>query len=199
MKLYMLAITILILTASAIFSAEDVTEETPSRLAPAVGISSSPLSVGYKLTIADHYGIDFLAYIPVIETQKTENDEKLSGLRFGGLVGYSFPLRLEENIGFFMRPQFDFNYLMQSGESSGGADLSRNVLTIRPGVFAGIEVFLEEIGIPDVNVQMGITAGSEFMSENLDSGGVEFKTTSFGGPLIDKGYFGATLGIWWFF
>ncbi len=199
MRLIFTSLILTALMAAVLFAAEDVTTETPSRLAPALGITSSPLAIGYKLTIADHYGIDFLAHIPIIATSKVENGEELSGLQIGGLVGYSFPLRLEENIGFVMRPQFDFSYLIQSGESGGGTDIKRNVLTIRPGVFAGIDVFLEEIGIPDVNVQMGITAGSEFMSENLDWGGAEIKTTSFNGPFVDKGYFGATLGIWWFF
>lgn len=192
-------IAVLMITAAATFGAEDVTTETPSRLAPAVGISSSPLSVGYRLTMADHYGIDLLAHIPVIVTSDVDGGEELSGVRFGGLVGYSFPMRLEENVGFMLRPQLDFSFLTQGGESSSETDINRNVLTIRPGVFAGIEIFMEEVGIPDLNVQLGITAGSKFESETVDYNGYENSSSSFYGPLIDSDNFGATLGIWWFF
>lgn len=192
-------ILLTIIATTALFGAEDVTESTPTRLAPAIGISSSPLSAGYRLTMADHYGIDFLAHIPVFVTSNVEGGEELSGIEFGGLVGYCFPLRLEENVGFVLRPQVDFSYLMQSGESPSVTDINRNVLTINPGVFAGIEIFMEEVGIPDVNVQLGITAGSKFESENIDYNGSESKSSSFYGPFIDSGNFGATLGVWWFF
>ncbi len=187
-----------LIAIASLIGAEDVTESTPTRLAPAIGVSSSPLSVGYRLTMADHYGIDFLAHIPVVVTSDVEGGEELSGIEFGGLVGYGFPLRLEENVGFVLRPQVDFSYLMQSGESPSVTDIKRNVLTIRPGVFAGIEIYMEEIGIPDVNVQLGITAGSKFESESVDYNGFESESSSFCGPFIDSGNFGATLGIWWF-
>jgi len=198
-----LTIIVSLLTAYPTLGAEDITEVTPPRLGPALGFANAPLSVGYRMTMGEHYSFDLLAHIPVIVTMEDElSGYDLSGLEFGGLLGYTIPLRLEENIGFMLRPQLDYSYLMQGGDA-GVADIKRNVLSIRPGVFAGIEIFMEEVGIPDLNIQLGITAGSEYTSESYSSelSGVktEYQNSSFKGPFIDSGTFGATLGLWWYF
>ncbi len=199
-KIVALAILILsILTVQPMLAAEDVTESTPARIAPAIGISSTPLSVGYRMSLSDHYSIDLLLHVPIYVSSSVDGGEELSGFEFGGLIGYYIPLRLEENVAFVIRPQVDFAYLMQSGELGSGDDIDRNVLKIRPGAFAGIEVFMEEIGIPDLNVQLGVTVGTEYTSESYSAASIDIESSSFKGPIIDSSPFGATVGIWWYF
>jgi len=193
----------LILITLISFAAEDLTEETPQRLGPAIGSFSTPLSIGFRFPIANHYSIDILGHIPQYVSSKVEHGPELAGLQFGALFGYSLPVHLEENIAFVIRPHIDISYLSQSGnifeDSLGADDYKRSELALRLGAFLGMEVFLEEVGIPNVNVALGLTAGTEYDAIYEDFDGNKVKTSSFRMPLVGSSPFGATFGVWWYF
>ena len=197
--------SVVLLLSLPIIAAEDVTETTPQRLGFAVGLSSAPMSVGFRIPIADHYSVDLALHIPEYISTKTDAAE-MSGMELGGLVGYSFPLRLEENIAFVLRPQLDVSLLTMSGKSSPAPDsneIEQTNLDIMPGVFAGVEVFMEEVGIPNMNLLLGFTAGMVFESSTYSyySQGKmnDVKSHSFRGPLLGEAPFGATVSIFWYF
>jgi hypothetical protein len=187
-----LIISILLFAAVAVFAAEDVTETTPNRIAPAIGVMNTPLAVGYKMPFADHYSIDLMLHVP--EFYKNESGGNC--IEFGGLAGYNIPLRLEENIAFMIKPQFDLSYSMETIEILD-KNYSINTLSLRPGAFIGIEVFLEEVGVPNVNISLGFTAGMEYNIVDADDE-LGYNESNFHIPMATHP-FGATVAAWWFF
>ncbi|RKZ30907.1 hypothetical protein DRQ36_03860 [bacterium] len=179
--------------AVSIIAAEDVTETTPERLGPALGITSTPLAVGYRMSMGGHYSFDLMLHVP--EYIKTANEG--SGFEIGTLVGYNIPMRIEENIAFVIRPQLDITYITES-EEIGNDTYDTKTWSVRPGAFAGIEVFLEEVGVPNVNFALGFTAGMEYNSTNCESEVGDSDYSTFRIPMATSP-FGATVGLWWYF
>ncbi|GEM_PF-2028373 len=179
--------------------AEDTTETPPARLGPAVGVSSTPFAVGYRMSMGGYQSLDIMLHIPAYVS--TEDDGyDLSGLEFGALAGYNFPIRVEKDIYLVLRPQLDITYLSQK---SGNYDNSSSTLGFYPGAFAGIEVFLEEVGVPNANIAVGFTTGAEILvtTYEIDAGGgemVEYDRNTFIFPKATSP-FGATVSVWWYF
>ncbi|MCD6501462.1 hypothetical protein J7L01_02580 [bacterium] len=191
MKINIITATLLF-AALCVFAAEDVTETTPLRIAPAVGLTTTPLAVGYRVPLADHYSIDLMLRIP----EFSSNEDGGSGIEFGGVAGYNIPIRLEENIAFVVKPQIDLSYSTESFENDSGS-YSVNTFSLRPGAFTGIEIFMEEIGVPNVNIALGFTTGMEYNIISSDDK-IDDRKSTFHIPVATSP-FGATVGIWWFF
>lgn len=193
-----------LISVLTLHAAVDVTETTPLRLGPAAGVWSSPLAIGYRLSIANHYSIDFMASVPKFVKTSDNAGTDLSGMEFGGLVGYAFPIRLEENIGIVLRPQVETS-LQALGNKTTTSSRDYSVFSIRPGAFFGVEVFMEEVGIENFNISLGITTGMEFQTikDSYEDLQTRTKTTTksnrYRGPLLGETPFGATVGLWWYF
>ncbi len=180
---------IIILLAVATFSAEDATETTPPRLGPAVGVTNAPLSVGYRIPFAGYKSLDLAVRIPEFYKNTTGG----LGFGLGGVVGYNIPIRIEENIAFVVKPQLDLEYLTEDFDFGAG-DYTVNTMSLRPGAFMGVEVFLEEVGVQNVNIALGFTTGMEF--NIVDTDGSAESTFHF--PKATAPY-GATVAVWWYF
>jgi len=193
MKRTLIVISITMILALSLFAAEDKTETTPPRLGPAVGIQSTPLSVGYRMPLGGYYSLDMALHVP----EYVKCEDGYSGMLFGAMIGYLIPMRLEENFGFVVRPQLDFGYQTQSMELNN-EDYKRNVFMIRPGAYAGMEIFLEEVGVDNVNISIGFTAGLEYQSINVDSPFGDEDQSTVHIPMASSP-FGASVSIWWYF
>lgn len=187
-------VLIAILTLAALaLGAEDVTTETPSRLGPAVGVISTPLSAGYRLSMGGHYSFDIFAHVP----EYVETDDGAAGFKFGALAGYNIPLRLEENLAFVIRPQLDVEFYSADIEGDT-VEYDHTEFSVRPGAFLGVEVFMEEVGIENMNLAVGFTTGMDISSINTETPAGEDSRVTYHFP-VTGAPFGATVGIWWYF
>ena len=187
-------ILIFIIVIAAVLSAsaaEDITEVTPDRLGPAIGVSSTPFSFGYRYSMARHQSFDFMLHIPEYINQENYG----AGIELGFGLGYNIPLRIEENIAFVVKPQLDFAYAFQSADDQ---DTKRKVFSLYPGAFAGLEIFLEEVGVPDVNIAIGFSTGMEYSNTTVETGETESSSSSFRLPM-NRAPHGATVALWWYF
>lgn len=179
-----------LLFAAITFSAEDATDGTPPRLGPAIGIINTPLAVGYRLSMLEFRSVDLMLRVPEFYKNETGG----VGFELGGLVGYNLPLLIEENLAFVIKPQLDLAFSTEDIEL-GNDEYSVNTFSLRPGAFIGLEIFLEEVGVSNVNIALGFTAGAEF--DIVNSKYFDAKST-FHIPMATSP-FGAIVGVWWYF
>ncbi|HHS50200.1 MAG TPA: hypothetical protein ENN07_03705 [candidate division Zixibacteria bacterium] len=184
------ALLLVLLIAITLSAAEDVTESTPPRLGPAVGIMNAPLAIGYRIPTSGYRSIDFAVRIP----EFYKNDTGGVGFSLGALAGYNIPMRIEENIAFVVKPQFDIAFSAEDFKA-GDDSYHTNTISLRPGAFMGVEVFLEEVGVSDVNIALGFTTGMEL---NIVDSGSSSAVSTFHVPKATWP-FGATVAVWWYF